>query len=163
MDSRKILGEQRLLHWARIVRQCNESGLTKREFLKNNGIRENIFYYWQKRVREAVCEQLLLFKKDNQTNSMCLSTEKSSIQTTEVIVQQNFTEVMLPDNAPDANLVPRDSYEISDPSCAEVPASVPTSSLGQIQIEVEGLTITADSSYPTTSLAELLKGLMSHD
>jgi hypothetical protein len=37
MDSKQIFDEHHLQKWAEIVRQCNESGLTKRAFVRALG------------------------------------------------------------------------------------------------------------------------------
>ena len=46
----------RLSDWARIVQEQQASGLNKREFCQQNGITERQFYYWLKKVRQAVIE-----------------------------------------------------------------------------------------------------------
>lgn len=59
MDTRKITKEYRLSHWAGIMRERAESGLTVKEFCESAGFHENIYYYWQRRLREAASQQLL--------------------------------------------------------------------------------------------------------
>lgn len=46
----------RLNDWAQIIQEQQASGLTKREFCQQNGITERQFYYWLKKVRQAVIE-----------------------------------------------------------------------------------------------------------
>lgn len=58
MDTRKIAGEYRLSHWAEIMRERKESGLSIKEFCKSAGFHENIYYYWQRKLRTAACEQM---------------------------------------------------------------------------------------------------------
>ncbi|AQS59704.1 IS66 family insertion sequence element accessory protein TnpA [Desulforamulus ferrireducens] len=58
MNTREIAAEYRLAHWAQIVRRKNESGLTIKAFCASEGFRENTYYYWQRKLREAACEQL---------------------------------------------------------------------------------------------------------
>jgi len=42
--------------WAKMIQQCNSSGLTKREWCRQNGISTKTFYYRQKQLRnEAYC------------------------------------------------------------------------------------------------------------
>jgi len=55
---KEIAEEYRLSHWAEIVRQRETSGLFIREFCEREGIHENRYYYWQKKLREAACEDL---------------------------------------------------------------------------------------------------------
>ncbi|WP_337999084.1 IS66 family insertion sequence element accessory protein TnpA, partial [Desulforamulus hydrothermalis] len=58
MNTREIAAEYRLAHWAQIVRRKNESGLSIKAFCASEGFRENTYYYWQRKLREAACEQL---------------------------------------------------------------------------------------------------------
>lgn len=59
MDSRKIALQYRLRHWAQVMHERSCSGLNVRQFCITNNIRENVYYYWQNRLREAACKQLL--------------------------------------------------------------------------------------------------------
>ena len=58
MNTRQIAVEYRLSHWAEIMRNRTESGLSVREFCKREGYHENIYFYWQRKLRETVCDQL---------------------------------------------------------------------------------------------------------
>jgi hypothetical protein len=57
MNSREIAAEYRLDHWAGIMRERIESGLSIREFCKNAGFHENMYFYWQRKLREAACAE----------------------------------------------------------------------------------------------------------
>ena len=59
MNTRDVAAEYRLQHWAGIIRECKESGLGVRAFCANSGFHENTYYYWQKRLREMACEELV--------------------------------------------------------------------------------------------------------
>ena len=56
MNTREIAVEFRLSHWAKIVQDRNNSGLSIREYCKNANIQESSFYYWLKRLREVASE-----------------------------------------------------------------------------------------------------------
>jgi transposase-like protein len=58
MNTREIAVEYRLTHWAQIMRNRIDSGLSVRAFCENAGVHENIYYYWQRKLREATCEGL---------------------------------------------------------------------------------------------------------
>jgi transposase-like protein len=58
MNTRYIAEELRLSHWGGIMRSKHESGLTAKAFCKQEGIHENVYYYWQRKLREAACEQM---------------------------------------------------------------------------------------------------------
>ena len=58
MNTRGIAAEYRLSHRTQIIRERSESGQSIKAFCENAGIRENTYFYWQKKLREAACEQL---------------------------------------------------------------------------------------------------------
>jgi transposase-like protein len=58
IDTRKIAQEYRLTHWAQVMRKRTESGLSIKDYCKQVGISTNTYFYWQKRLRESVCEKL---------------------------------------------------------------------------------------------------------
>jgi len=60
MDTRQVAHEVRRQQWALVIQEHRESGLTVREFCRTHEIKEKTFYYWQRRLREAVCENLAL-------------------------------------------------------------------------------------------------------
>lgn len=37
--------------WATLIQECNNSGLTKREFCLQRGISEKSYYYWLRKLR----------------------------------------------------------------------------------------------------------------
>ncbi len=59
MNTREIAAEYRLSHWAGIMRERQESGLSIKQFCKNAGYHESVYYYWQRRLREAACQELI--------------------------------------------------------------------------------------------------------
>lgn len=56
-DALAMQEEYRIQEWAEIYQRCKESGLSNREFCRQNGIAEKIFYYWLKKLRERNLEQ----------------------------------------------------------------------------------------------------------
>jgi len=58
MNTREIAAEYRLSHWAQIMQKRIDSGLSVRAFCENAGLHENNYYYWQRKLREAACEEL---------------------------------------------------------------------------------------------------------
>ena len=39
-----------------LIQECNNSGLTKREFCQQRGISEKSFYYWLRKLRSQMAE-----------------------------------------------------------------------------------------------------------
>jgi hypothetical protein len=58
MNTREISAEYRLAHWAGVMKERRESGLSIKVFCENGGFHENIYYYWQRKLREAACSEL---------------------------------------------------------------------------------------------------------
>ena len=58
-DVLAVRDEYRLQGWAEIIRECQASGLTNKEFCAKRGIPEKKYYYWLRRVREAAAPQLV--------------------------------------------------------------------------------------------------------
>jgi len=59
MNTRDMTTEYRLAKWTQIIRERSESGLTVKSFCMNAGIRENTYFYWQKKLREKAIEGLV--------------------------------------------------------------------------------------------------------
>jgi putative transposase len=59
MNTRKIATEYRLSQWAKVVQQRIDSGKTIKDFCEDEGISRNTYFYWQKKLREAACKDLV--------------------------------------------------------------------------------------------------------
>jgi len=64
-DTRKIAAEYRLSHWAKIMQERKDSGMSIRQYCETAGFHENIYFYWQRKLRQAACEKLLLEPQNN--------------------------------------------------------------------------------------------------
>lgn len=53
MNTRQITAEYREAHWVQIMQERRESGQSIRAYCKGAGIHENVYYYWQRKLREA--------------------------------------------------------------------------------------------------------------
>ena len=47
----KITHQVRAEHWARILNECLNSGMSKTAWCRANGISEKQFFYWQRILR----------------------------------------------------------------------------------------------------------------
>ena len=56
VNTREIAEEYRLTHWAQIMRERQDSGLSIAAYCRQIGICGNTYFYWQRRVRAAVLE-----------------------------------------------------------------------------------------------------------
>ena len=59
MNTKAIAKELRMSHWAGIMRERTESGLSVKAFCERAGFHENVYFYWQRKLREAACANLL--------------------------------------------------------------------------------------------------------
>lgn len=70
MNTREIAEEYRLSHWEQVMRKRQESGLSIKAFCKKAGFHENVYYYWQRKLREAACEQMTELQLPAQKTSL---------------------------------------------------------------------------------------------
>jgi hypothetical protein len=59
MNTREIAAEYRLSQWAVKLQERNASGLSIREYCRRSQMKESVYYYWQRKLREAACEELV--------------------------------------------------------------------------------------------------------
>ena len=57
-DILAVRNELRLQNWMEIIRECQESGLTNKEFCAQRGITEKTYYYWLRKVRLAAAKAM---------------------------------------------------------------------------------------------------------
>ena len=53
-----LRSEYRLQQWAQVVKACNASGLSNREYCRQHNISEKTYYYWVRRLRQAAASQI---------------------------------------------------------------------------------------------------------
>lgn len=59
MDMKKVKSDYRMSQWAKIIKERQESGKKVDEFCKERGLGRNVFYYWQRKLRKAVCTEIV--------------------------------------------------------------------------------------------------------
>ena len=55
-DVLAVRNEYRTEKWSALIRECNASGLSNREFCRQHGISEKSFYYWLRKLRNQAAE-----------------------------------------------------------------------------------------------------------
>ena len=55
-DVLAVRDKYRAQTWAMLIQECNNSGLTKREFCQQRGISEKSYYYWLRKFRSQIAE-----------------------------------------------------------------------------------------------------------
>ena len=56
-NTREITKEYRLSHWAGIMRERSQSGLSVKAFCRRIGICGNTYFYWQRKLRDVTGER----------------------------------------------------------------------------------------------------------
>ena len=67
MNTREIASEYRLSQRAGIVRERTASGMSIREFCRRAGYQESVYFYWQRKLREAACTELAARTQEDTT------------------------------------------------------------------------------------------------
>lgn len=55
----------RISQWGLLIKAANESSLSRAEWCKTNGISENAFYYWQRKVRKYALDAIKSSKESS--------------------------------------------------------------------------------------------------
>ena len=55
-DVLAVRDEYRVQNWAMVIQECNNSGLSNREFCRQRGISEKTYYYWLRKLRSQLAE-----------------------------------------------------------------------------------------------------------
>lgn len=58
VNTREIAEQYRLRHWAKIMQERTENGLSIKAFCQQKGIGPNTYFYWQRKLREAASPAL---------------------------------------------------------------------------------------------------------
>lgn len=71
-DALAVRDEYRLQGWAKTIQECQDSGLSNKEFCAQRGIAEKTYYYWLRKVRSAAVAamepQLVRLEEQHTTN-----------------------------------------------------------------------------------------------
>lgn len=78
MDDVKLATSQfRLDQWKTIIADCQSSGLSAREYLRQNQIREGAYYYWLHKIRKSYLNPALSVTVTNsQTTELAVTPVK---------------------------------------------------------------------------------------
>ena len=88
----KITHQVRAEHWAKIMNECINSGMSKTAWCRANGISEKQFFYWQRILRREAFE-------NSQNSSLPVTVEphQELVPATQRTV--SFTEIKLPSSS----------------------------------------------------------------
>ncbi|MBE5825389.1 MAG: hypothetical protein E7307_02010 [Butyrivibrio sp.] len=125
----------KMMQWAELIRQANDSPLDRETWCKENGVSSSSFYYWQRRIRKFALNQMLA---------------------------PTDQQALLPDTAQESTSAHEDCYEIALPSLMNSPshpkdASTPTK--GTISIRYGDFSIDVEEGFSAEALSSVLKVL----
>ena len=83
----KITHQVRAEHWAKIMNECINSGMSKTAWCRANGISEKQFFYWQRLLRREAFEK-------SQNPALPMAASQDQLSATQRTVA--FTEIKLP-------------------------------------------------------------------
>ena len=110
----RVTHAMRRQKWEAIVRECNESGKKKKEWLEEHGIDPKLFYRWQKRLRMEIGTELILSQQKEQSTAVsCLPEfglaacggQGSCKNAHSVIIRKGEMEIELNEDIPDLFLL----------------------------------------------------------
>lgn len=58
MDAREMAENYRLAHWSRLIHERCERRLSVKDFCEEAGFNPNMYYYWQRKLRQAAIAQI---------------------------------------------------------------------------------------------------------
>jgi putative transposase len=67
MNAKKFTSEYRLSQWMQVIQERQSSGQSVKDFCQLRGISKNAYYYWQRKLRNTACEDLV---KSNEPASL---------------------------------------------------------------------------------------------
>ncbi len=59
MNTQKVAAEYRMAQWAQVIQERAGSGQSIKDFCQNSGISRNAYFYWQRKLRESACTELV--------------------------------------------------------------------------------------------------------
>ena len=64
MAARLAIREKQLETWTAIIQECRNSGMKTKDWLAENNISKDQYYYWSKQLRLAACMQSSSFQPE---------------------------------------------------------------------------------------------------
>jgi len=72
MNTQMIAKEYRLSQWAEIIKARNESGKSIKKFCEDAGISKHTYFYWQRKLREEACNELIISEEFTNNVPSCI-------------------------------------------------------------------------------------------
>lgn len=95
MNMKKISHEMNLKKWTGIVEECRNSGQTAVKWCDENNINIKTYYYWQRKVCSAVCNELAITNNNVEKTPAFAEVMIPSIKSSEVAITLNLNNISL--------------------------------------------------------------------
>ena len=103
MNSLTAEKQYQLAKWADIIKSCKSSGMMVSEWLKQNNVSKDQYYYWQRKLKDACLEslqkeQVSFVELPVEASSGCTNkpvTKKTTIKSTTLIPENNAVAATL--------------------------------------------------------------------
>jgi putative transposase len=93
-----------MAQWSGIMRDRQASGMSIKQYCKEQGIQENSYYYWQKKLREAACEKIA-------------STNQSAVPAGKAIIPQGWRRCEIINSLPEKVITETKTLSIEIGKC----------------------------------------------
>jgi len=94
MNMKKISHEMNLKKWTEIVEECRNSGQTAVKWCDENNVNIKTYYYWQRKVCNAVCNELAITNNVEKSPAFA-EVMISGIRSSEVAITLNLNNISL--------------------------------------------------------------------
>ena len=95
MNMKKISHEMNLKRWSQIVEECRSSGQTAVKWCAENNINIKTYYYWQRKVCNAVCNELAITNNNIEKSPAFAEVMLPGIRSSEVAITLNLNNISL--------------------------------------------------------------------
>ena len=101
MNTQMIAKEYRLSQWAEIIKARNESGKSIKKFCEDAGISKHTYFYWQRKLREEACNELIIseeFTNNVPSGWVKLKPEKPQYTDNSISIEINGCHITVKEN-----------------------------------------------------------------
>jgi len=95
MNMKKINHEMNLQKWTQVVEECRNSGQTAVSWCAERKINIKTYYYWQRRVCNAVCKELAITNNNVGQSPAFAEVILPVTKTTDVAITLNINNITL--------------------------------------------------------------------
>ena len=64
MNTRMVTTGFRMAQWTQVIQDRKVSGENIKEYCQNRGLSRDAYFYWQKKIKEAACDQFMMMETE---------------------------------------------------------------------------------------------------